>query len=67
MKIGRKATLGMGNPTETSGSKNQRATGMRAMATPITTPPAAAIAKPMKVRISVNSMPRIRSPETRSW
>jgi hypothetical protein len=64
MKIGRKAIFGIGNPAETSGSKNQRITGTRAMPTPSATPATAAATKPMAVRMRVSVMPWTRSPET---
>ena len=42
---GRKAIFGIGKPTEIIGSKNQRASALRDIAMPNTTPPTAAITK----------------------
>ena len=43
MMIGRNAIFGIGKPTEMIGSKNQRTTVLRDIATPSATPPTAAI------------------------
>ena len=50
MKIGRKAIFGIGNPTETIGSKNQRTQGRRVIKMPIKTPQTPAIANPVSAR-----------------
>ena len=47
---GRKAILGIGNPTDTTGSNSQRTATFRDMAMPRTIPAVAAIAKPLRAR-----------------
>ena len=47
---GMKAILGAGKPIDTSGSKNQRASRLRAASVPMTMPKAVAIRKPLKAR-----------------
>ena len=50
MTTGRNTTFGMGKPIEMIGSKNQRASFVRAIAVPSTTPIMQAREKPTKVR-----------------
>ena len=50
MKTGRNAILGIGNPMDTSGSKNQRTHAFRIIRSPSVTPVMAAIANPTNVR-----------------
>jgi hypothetical protein len=50
MKIGISAIFGIGNPNETSGSKNHRTVTKRAIRSPSATPATAAIANPAKAR-----------------
>ncbi len=48
--IGRNAIFGIGKPTETIGSKNQRTGTLRDIAAPSRMPPTAEIAKPTSAR-----------------
>src|ERR1700691_2259933 len=66
MKIGRNAILGIGNPTEMIGSKNQCTKLLRAIRIPRTTPVTDAIVKPTKARYMVSARLVIRSPEVTS-
>ncbi len=66
MITGRKAIFGIGKPIDTIGSKNQRASGSRAIATPSAMPPTAAMAKPSMARPIVTAMLNARSPATAS-
>ena len=50
MMIGRKAIFGIGKPTETIGSKNQRMSLTRDIAAPSAMPPHAAMRKPASAR-----------------
>src|SRR5690242_13535374 len=66
IKIGRKAIFGIGKPTETIGSKNQRTQRRRAIKMPSVTPPAPAIAKPASERNRVSPRLRANSPDIAS-
>ena len=66
MKIGRNAIFGIGKPTETIGSKNQRISGRRVIRMPSSTPPRPAIANPASARYSVSPRLSASSPEAAS-
>src|SRR3954452_19579428 len=66
MKIGRNAIFGIGKPTDTIGSKNQRISGRRVIRIPSKTPPRPAIAKPASARYSVSPRLSASSPEAAS-